>query len=239
MSSSVPNLFWWARYLVPKSDRVVLDLVWEELIEDHDELQDRGASRRAADLIIAFRSITEIAPFLWRSIKALVPFKWLGWDIPPKTLSESGALTLLRGGPNGRAKWNAHRDGALPVPSLEGVSMAGAPLIGINLNGVDLSGADLSYADLSGAQLVGANLEGANLAGAFLIGTNLHGAKLDGAILRGADIRHAKRPEGDLDELLVCLDRGPKRESCRGGRVVRIRESGEPDPKRWSIRGGL
>ena len=97
------------------------------------------------------------------------------------------ALRLLKGGPEGVAKWNRHRRVAGEgIPDLRGANLFEANLNLADLRGDDLGGATLIGATLIGATLIGANLFEANLFEANLSGANLGGAKLSGAKLDGA-----------------------------------------------------
>ncbi len=114
------------------------------------------------------------------------------------------ALELLRGGPEGVAKWNAAREEVgFKLPRLNGANLRAAKLRRTNLQGADLSGADLSGADLVTANLAEANLSearlgGAQLAVAILIGADLRGADLRAAELVMANLVHANMAGADL-----------------------------------------
>lgn len=103
------------------------------------------------------------------------------------------ALRLLRGGPEGVAKWNRRRAADEEIPDLTEADLHGA-----HLHGADLGGADLSRADLRGADLGGAFLRGAKLTGAKLTGADLRGANLGGADLTWADLTGANLTRADL-----------------------------------------
>lgn len=72
----------YGRFLVSKRDREALDLVRVDLQEDLAEMLKAGHGRAFAFVVIWWRSATNFAPFFWRSVKKLLPFKskWFGWD---------------------------------------------------------------------------------------------------------------------------------------------------------------
>ena len=69
------------RWFVPRKDREKLDLVREDLREDLIDMY-RGGERSVllALAVIWWRSLVNFAPFFWRSVRQLLPFKKLGWE---------------------------------------------------------------------------------------------------------------------------------------------------------------
>jgi uncharacterized protein YjbI with pentapeptide repeats len=117
------------------------------------------------------------------------------------------ALSLLKGGSAGIAKWNERRLSAPGerLPSLSGASLFEADLrkakfSGANLNGANLGRSKLSGADLSRACLIEADLGEADLRGADLSEANLCRANLDRSKLSGAGLSRAFLYEADLSE---------------------------------------
>jgi uncharacterized protein YjbI with pentapeptide repeats len=131
------------------------------------------------------------------------------------------ALKLLRGGPEGVARWNEYRARGGKIPIIAGANLADADLTGAVLkravldgavlDGAVLDRASLDHASFEGASLVHASLAqasafrirldgalldrawliGASLVGASLVRARLNGATLDWAVLDGALLRSA------------------------------------------------
>lgn len=107
------------------------------------------------------------------------------------------ALKLLKGGPEGVAKWNAWREANAtsatrePLPDLSKADLSRAYLRGANLKDMKLSEAYLVDADLHEASLIRADLFNANLAYSNLEGADLSYAKLPQAYLVSVKLRRA------------------------------------------------
>jgi hypothetical protein len=98
------------------------------------------------------------------------------------------ALTLLKGGPAGRARWQAFRRSGGQPPELNG-----AHLHHVNLEGLDLSHCSLQRVDFSGARLTRTNFQSAyaptaDFSGADLVGANLQKANLDSCQFNSANL---------------------------------------------------
>jgi len=136
------------------------------------------------------------------------------------------AIKLLKGGPEGVAKWNSYWgehwiDGGrfdLGNADFSGANLKGANLrhtylgaaslkttilTSANLIGTTLCGADLSLADLRGANLVRADLTDATLRRTELAGANLLRADLTRASLFFASVRYAALAGAKLTNVTV------------------------------------
>jgi hypothetical protein len=88
-STALPRLPWGLdplsllRWFVPRQDRNAVELVREDLYEDLRGMCQHGVrSRWVALAVIWWRSLTEFAPFFWRGVRRLLPFKKVGWEKP-------------------------------------------------------------------------------------------------------------------------------------------------------------
>lgn len=107
-------------------------------------------------------------------------------------------IALLRGGPEGIAKWNELRKTREEAPDLNHIELGKVNLSGANLSGVNLRWANLEETNLEEANLEKADLLGARLSRARLIMTNLTGASLFKATLGRAYLIGVKMEKADL-----------------------------------------
>lgn len=108
------------------------------------------------------------------------------------------AIKLLRGGREGRQKWNQLRDAGEKIPSLEDADLRFTRLSYANLSGLDFRGANLSDAKMYQARFDDAVLDNTHMIRTDLTKASLKAAKLRGANLHGACLRQADLTDADL-----------------------------------------
>jgi hypothetical protein len=155
-------------------DMLLLDEVWERLMEIHRRAQ-RSAARGAVTRALSNWAAPVIMIFGLAGISAL--WGLVGAGVAIAFITAFGAGWILGAGlETGDANEDTHSQARLAQPRANRPHAADDPP-----HGTDLTGADLTGADLTGADLTNLDLRGVNLSGAVLRGADLRGARLGDA----------------------------------------------------------